>query len=545
VAGTARARRTRRRRQRTGRVRIVTADPERRGSSVRGRLAAIALLLVSTATLVSSGPITDVSASVTVDATARVGRLRTQLETQIKYPFALDRALGTKPLLRTLGARLIRINATADGCCWPGGPAPMIPAGLVKGSWDFSSLDSVVSDITAVRAQTVLNISRAPEWMWDCTTRTIRDLTFGEFGEYMARLVAYYNKGSFVAEDGRTITNPAGVTNRITHWELWNEPDLDSLACLPNRAPNITPAQYVAMWNATMAKMFEVDNSIKLIGPATDAPQYVTALIAGAIRKPDALTFHGYAGGSIAQSDQLFFDGLDEIVSSLARIRASAAGIPVWITELNVNAAGSDDPTHRPYNAFGAAWGASAFRRLALGGAAAIFHYEFAHPENPIYQMVDPSTGIARLPYWRDFYLARYFPPGSRLLAASSSASGIETLAARAPRSRNVRVLVVNRQVDSPMAVGGPGLPATVQVTVANLRGVAQVTLRQLDDATPLASGPPATALPAGNTATVSFSGYGAALLEFITAWDRDDEDGDDRDGERGERSPGRGSDGD
>jgi len=101
----------------------------------------------------------------------------------------------------------------------------MIPAGKVKGSWDFSSLDSVVNEITTAGAQPVLDIFQAPEWMWRCPAGTIVDPTFGEFGDYMARLVGYYNKGSFVAEDGSTIANPAGLANRITYWELWNEPD--------------------------------------------------------------------------------------------------------------------------------------------------------------------------------------------------------------------------------------------------------------------------------------------------------------------------------
>src|SRR5205085_11516436 len=136
-------------------------------------------------------------------------------------------------------------------------------------------------------AQAVLDIFNAPEWMWDCTTGTIRDRSFGEFADYMAMLVAYYNTGSFVVEDGRTIINPAGVANRITYWELWNEPDLPPIACLPKGAPNISASQYVAMWNATVPKLLAVDPSIKLIGPATDAPDYISALMTDALRKPD------------------------------------------------------------------------------------------------------------------------------------------------------------------------------------------------------------------------------------------------------------------
>ena len=43
-----------------------------------------------------------------------------------------------------------------------------------------------------------------------------------------------------------------------------------------------------------------------------------------------------------------------------------------------------------------------------------------------------------------------------------------------------------------------------------------EVTERLLDATTPLDAGPSALRLPTGNTATVSFSGYGAALIEFV-----------------------------
>jgi hypothetical protein len=104
------------------------------------------------------------------------------------------------------------------------------------------------------------------------------------------------------------------------------------------------------------------------------------------------------------------------------------------------------------------------------------------------------------------------------LLGSSSSVGGVETLAARAPGSSNVHVLIVNRQVDTSAPVGGAGLPATVQVNVANLSGVTEVSLRQLDGATSIVNGPPAIALPTGSRATVTFSGYGAALLDFVTS---------------------------
>jgi hypothetical protein len=488
---------------------------------------AVAIFVVAGATFISGVQTAAAPVTINVDATAVAGTFQAQLGTQFHWPGSLDQSLGARPLFRALGEPLIRILASNDGCCWPGGPPPMMPAGKVKGSWNFSSLDSVVNDIDRAGAQPVLTIASAPDWMWNCGTGAITDPTFNDFGAYMARLVAYYNRGSFIAEDGSTITNPAGISNRITYWEIWNEPNLWALSCLPAGNPNITVAQYVTMWNAAAAKMLAVDPTILLVGPTTAGastgrdPDYLPALMVAANHKPDVVSYHGYGGWLNSQTDQFLFGdgccGLDSIASGLTQVRAWAPGIPVWITELNVNASWETDPTHRAYNAFGAAWGASAFRRLALGGANAIFQYQFANPGNPSLSMIDISSGQPLLPYWRDYYLARYFPRGSSLLSASSSLAGVETLAAQAPGSNNVHVLVVNRQVDGPAAVGGSGLPATVQVSIGNLSGVTQVLLRQFDDATPLASGPPAMVLPTGNNATLSFAGYGAAILDFVT----------------------------
>ena len=476
--------------------------------------------------LLQTTPSAAAGASVNVDAAAVAGTLNMQLGTQLIWPNMLDQAPGARPLFRALGESIVRINSTTDGCCWSGGPGPMLPAGKVKGSWDFSSLDQVVNDITAAGARPLLTISYAPEWMWNCATGAIADPSFAPFGDYMARLVGYYNKGSFIAEDGRTIANPKGVANRITYWELWNEPDLWTLGCPPGGNPNISVAQYVVMWNAAVPKMLAVDSTIKFVGPTTanavtgHNPDYLPALMSGAQRKPDVVSFHGYGGWMNSQSDQFMFDGpgagLANIVSGLAQVKAWAPGIPVWITEINVSAESGADPARRPFNGYGAAWGASAFERLAKGGADRIFQYQFAHPAGANLSLVDAFSGQALLPYWRDYYLSRYFPPGTTLLSSSSSLGGVEVLAGRAPGSSNVHVLIANRQLDPGTTVGGAGLPATVQVSVQGLGTVTKVTELRLDNSTSAASGPVATTLGASGNVSVSFPGYGASLLEFV-----------------------------
>ena len=483
--------------------------------------AALAVVLVA-GTFRGSGAEAD--AAISIDAGKAIGISGMRLGTQFVWSGVLDRAPGTRPRFTALAAPLVRINVATDA---PGLPLVM-PAGVVQGDWNFRNLDSLVTDIHNAGGDVVLTIAVAPHWMWNCATQTIRDLGFTEFAAYMARVVAYYNQGSFVAEDGRTITNPAGIANRIIYWELWNEPDQPTGGCPQAANPNITAPQYVTMWNATVPKMLAVDPAIRLIGPTTGNaisgrdPEYLPVLMAGAVRKPDVVSFHGYGGWLNSQSDEALFDGdrgyggIAEIERGLAQVQAWAPGIPIWVTELNVNSAWEeDDPAQRPWTACGVAWGASAFLHLALGGVDAAFQYQFAHPDLRQFSLVDSNTGDPLLPYWRDYYLARYFPPGSTLLSASSRLAQVEVLAARPPRSRNVHVLVVNRRVDDGAPAAGVGLPATVRIKLAGTHDVSGVTVRMLEASTPLQTGPAVVTLPADKTASVSFGGYGAALLEF------------------------------
>jgi putative glycosyl hydrolase len=459
---------------------------------------------------------------VTVRATAPSGTIAARLGTQFVWPGGLDRAAGTRERFDALAPPLVRINAAPIG-----GP-PVLPAGARQGDWNFGALDSIVNDIRRADAEVLLAAVVPPEWIWTCTTGPVRDPDFGDFGDYMARLVAYYNSGAFVAEDGHTITNPAGVANRIGYWELWNEPD-QTKSC-PVGGNHLSPRQYVAMWNGTVPKMLAVDPTIKLIGPATahavtkEVPDYIPALLAGATRKPDAISFHGYGGWLNSQSDRFLFDGegsgagLDGVERGLKRVRALAPEIPVWITELNVNSGWDDGAdAHRSWTEFSAAWGASAFRRLALAGADIVLQYQFAHPNHRQFSLVDVATGQPLLPYWRDYYLARYFPPGSAVISSGSNLAGVESLAVRPPGSNDVHLLVVNRQVGDG-AVDGRGRPVTVRVDLRNFSGGAAVTARVIDSTTPLDTGPPAVLLPTDEPITVTFAGYGAALLKIAAS---------------------------
>ena len=491
------------------------------------------------------------SPSISVDAGKTLGTLTTRLDTQIVYPavlegdmpsaaehlkaYAADRAtpLRVRLLLGTDGAYV-----TPDRR-----HKPTLPTGWSRSDWDFTPLDLLVDDVFRAGAEPVIDIGYMPDWMWNCATGQPNDPTFITFGEYAARLVSYYNRGAFTAEDGRSVINPAGASHRVSIWELWNEPNFQTLSCLgrggspTTTVPAITPAQYLAMWNATAPRMLAVDPTIRLAGPATTAgvtgrrPDYLELLMRSAPVRPDVVTFHAYGSYNPDETDGCLFDnappagrscfagGIPAIVEGARTVRSWAPGQETWLTELNVLASYGNDPKARNWNALGAAWNASAFVRLGQTGVSSLFAYSFVHPGGNQFSVLDwtkgATYGTPLLSYWTAFYVSRFFPPGSTVLATTTSGlSGVDTLAVRTADG-GISVLVVNRQVASSSDVGGAGVPQVVNVNLPDDWARSSATLWQLDRETDLPEGPGPIDLPHSTTLAVRFNGYGVAILRL------------------------------
>ncbi|HEX8918071.1 MAG TPA: hypothetical protein VF898_06190, partial [Chloroflexota bacterium] len=377
------------------------------------------------------------TATVTVTPTA-VGTMQTQMSTNNVWSGMVDQAPGAQQELNALHDPLVRIHVGDDG--WP----EAMPE-LNQGQWNFSALDALVNNVTKTGQQPLMNIKFAPDWMWTCYPNsigvssnstqgagTVKDLTFQTYAAYMARLVSYYNKGSMTTESGTVIVNPAGTKNRITYWEPWNEPDLNiETPCAPANGLGITPAQYVTMWNAVTQAVLAVDPTVKFVGPATSGGQfgstsyntYVTSLLAGATVQPAAISFHGYGYWDNSVTDQTIFDGdstgsggITNIVSDTQALHALAPSTPLWIDEVNVNAAWGNDAYSRPWNAFSAAWWGSLFTQVAPLGVGMINQYDVA--DSPQFGLVSDQTGAPRLPYWEQSLLNSAFPAGSTLVSA-------------------------------------------------------------------------------------------------------------------------------
>lgn len=506
------------------------------GRLVRGRaptLIGIAMAAVVAALSIGARPAIEGDTGVVVDASRDAGALVTEYGTQIIYPDVLPHVPDGAARLAGY-APYVRLMLGTDGAYLPDHP-PTLPAGWTKGAWDFRTIDELVTSAYRAGARPVLDIGYMPDWLWDCAGQRPIDPTFAAFGEYAARLVSYYNRGSFVAEDGRVISNPAGTAHRVEIWEIWNEPDIWTLACVGPTGkgpglPSLTPATYLSLWNALAPRMRAVDPSIKLAGPTAargvegNAQAYLDLLMRQADPKPDIISMHTYGSHDERDLDRCVFDGYasgngclaDGIAAALktvTRYQALSQGRPIWITEANSLASYAIDEKSRNWGPLGTAWKASLFARMATLNVGAIFEYSFVHPEGRQFSAIDPGSGAPLLSYWTHREITRSFPTGAARMAVAGVPAGVDVLAVRTTDG-GVNVLVVNRRVAGPNDVGGPGAEATVPVRITGVTG-GRFTLRVLDANTPLALGPSTVELGPGTSATVRLAGYGAAILSY------------------------------
>lgn len=524
------------------RTRILRVPSRRTLAPAAMAVAAIATSLFASSTRASSDP--------TVTVTDTAGPIvSTQLSTNNVWSGMLDQAPNGQAELNALHAPFVRIHVGDDG-----GSAEAMPE-IKQGQWSFSNLDALVNDVSTTGQQSLMNIKFAPDWMWTCYpnsigvsgsqgTGSVADTTFQTFAKYMARLVSYYNKGSMTTEGGTVITNPAGTSHAITYWELWNEPDLNNeTPCAPSSGVALSPAQYLSMWNAVTAAMLQVDPSLKFVGPATaggqfgssnaSGNQYIDSLMTSAATKPAAISFHGYGYWDNSVTDKWIFDGdgtgggcvcggIADLVNGVTAIRSAYPNVPVWLTEVNVNAAWGNDSYKRPWSELGAAWWGAMFADTAPLGVGLINQYDLL--EAPQFGLIDDQTGKPYLAYYVIQLLDHAFPSGSVLLSSNTSDSGILSLAARRPDG-SISVMVVNRKLASNTAksqCGTGGVATPVDVSLPDVKPTA-ISLQQIDRtnvncSTNYAAAPSMQSIAPARAVTLNFPGYGLAVLTITTS---------------------------
>ena len=491
------------------------------------------------------------SSNPTVAVTTTPGPVvNTQLSTNDVWAGLLGAVPSGQGELTALHAPLVRLHVGDDG-------NPAMPE-VQKDQWDFTNLDTLVNDVLTSGQQPLMNFKFAPDWMWTCYPDSIgvngsqgvgsvADQSFRTFAQYMARIVSYYNKGTMTTEAGTVINNPAGTSHAITYWELWNEPDLtNETPCGDPSGHSLTPSQYLTMWDAVTAAMLQVDPTLRFVGPATAGSQfgsspatgneYIDELMAHATIKPAAISFHGYGYWDNTVSDKWLFDGdgsdpaaqccggITDLSNGVRSVRAEYPNTPVWLTEVNVNAAWNDDPSGRPWSELAAAWWGAAFAEAAPLGVGLIHQYDVV--DGPQFGLIDATTGQPFITYYVIQLLDQAFPPGSILLSSSSSDQGIVSLAAWRPDG-NISVMVVNRKLASDTTVsqcGTGGVATSVDVSLPNVQPAAttlqQIDSSEIDCSTGHGIAPTSQSLAPSTSTTLHFPGYGIALLTITPKLD-------------------------
>ncbi len=403
-------------------------------------------------------------------------------------------------------------------------------AGSSSMAWSFSILDAITQPVLSVGDHSPeFQIAKAPPFMYvdDDSGNSFQDLTYNQFAGYAQNLVQYYNTGGFTS-NGQTYVSPAYPTDTITWWGIYNEPNINN---------NLTPQQYVTMYNTLVPQMQAIDPSIKfaaveLADFSGQVQNWIPPFVSGVTAQVDALATHFYSSCDQTDTDAMVFGTIPGFVSDVQLIYSQMAmnsalkSVPVWVTENNVNAdydAGNGmsacNPTQkfvldqRGSSAFFAAWRPYVFSQLGKVGVQALYHWDF--DADAQFGEINYNTDALQLSYWVDYWLARMFPhpPGANMLQFTNTDDPeIEVLAVQNPDD-SVVIMLANHAVNASTDNNGPGAPRTISIDVSSLGSFTSGSLLTIDASTGVTAGPTATSVTPGPQMTVAFTGYGVAFL--------------------------------
>ena len=266
-------------------------------------------------------------------------------------------------------------------------------------------------------------------------------------------------------------------------------------------------------------------------------PPFVAPANAGGVNaQVDIVSTHFYGTCNQQDTDQsvfnqppIFAQNVNYLYQELQK-RPDLAGVPVWVTENNVNAdysASNGMSTCNPSQTFAddkrgtsayfAAWRPYVFSLLGKAGNQALYHW--AYSSDPQYGEVD-SNGNLYLSYWVDKALENFYPstqtsPGPKILNLSSTdTSTVETLATK-NSDGTVQVLVVDRAVHASNDNNGTGDPRTVVVDLSSFGSFSAASVLTIDANTSVTNGSPGVGVTPAARIPVTLNGYGMAILKL------------------------------
>jgi hypothetical protein len=427
--------------------------------------------------------------------------------------------------LGNLNPHHIRLQGVSQG----------IPQGLEGTSstaWDFSTLDAIAQPVLSMGDHSPeFQIAKAPAFMYanNDSSGSFLDPTYAAFSTYAQGLVEYYNTGGFTANSNLYVSPAYTQGDKITWWGIYNEPNINN---------NLTALDYAAMYNRVVPAMQSVDPTIKfaaleLADFSGQVAAWVPTFVSNVTARVDVMATHFYSTCNQQDRDDVVFRSIPGFAADVQAINASMvtnqalAGVPVWVTENNINAdydAGGGIsacngttfvPDLRGSSPFFAAWRPYVFSQLGKNGVQALYHWDFDADQQ--FGEVDYNTDALQLSYWVDYWLGQEFPPnaGSQLLQFTSTDDfDFETLPV-VNSDGSVVVMIANHALNSVTDNNGPGVTKTIAVDVSALGTFSSVNWLTIDKNTSVQSGPVAAAIQPEGTIPVTLNGYSVGFLSL------------------------------
>ncbi|HLY63325.1 MAG TPA: hypothetical protein VKV95_21485 [Terriglobia bacterium] len=464
--------------------------------------------------------------------------------------------MGATTTLNNLNSQHIRIQGVSQAVPMKANSSPQLPT-----DWDFTMLDDIVQPVLGVADHSPeFQIAVAPSFMNNSSGHLDITNHLADFVAYSANLVRYYNTGGFTW-GGKHFQSVSA--NKITWWGIFNEYNINGLS----------PSQYAQLYNAVVPAMLAVDPTIEFSAleladfdsgtgdPRNNLPTFVLPANQGGVSaQVNIVSAHFYSTCNQKDTDTQLFNSVAGFANDVSYIyqelntRPDLAGVPVWVTENNVNAdfdkgGGISACNGTPFisdkrgtSAFFAAWRPYVFSQLGKVGNQALYHWDFDADQQ--YGEVDFNTGKTYLSYWVDYYLEKFvganaycppvlapgpqtespivcpLPPASILNVNSTETSTVEVLATLNAANQGV-VMIANHAVHAAGDNNGPGDPRTVVVDlspfICTAGGSIPAQLVTIDANTDTSAGPTSVPITASPGVTVTLNGYGVAFLVFST----------------------------
>ncbi len=366
--------------------------------------------------------------------------------------------------------------------------------------WDFTYVDPVVEDFFAnTEGKRHINVGTIPRWMFNVpaiqlpTNPTgssyqyaegtkgdlLKDPTGRQFGEYQARIVAWYTQGGFTDELGKFHKSP--YHHKIDYWGVMNEPSLEN---------HLTPEQYTRLYDQTVIAIRKIDPHMEFFGPEIVGASYVipfaTYFLNPKNHDPAALpikwfSMHNYilSDNNPADWQKAYFTGPadqfgDTAAAFVDRLRAVmkvrdelSPKTEIAIDELGTfdlvnpgdNVAQADEP-YSAYNplywvATGGNWAANFIAAERLGiPLISMTQMVGAPTQSESCSMIDWDTAAPNAHYWVLYLVDENFGPGDKLVSTTSPSPDIVAQASITARGR--KLLLVNTSDHAvPVALSG------------------------------------------------------------------------------------------